>query len=116
MNQTTSATNAEIRKVRPYRIRDIRRREMRVMLSVIRVSAWPSCSAMTAIGTPFIASVDPCVWREDMEGILLSERWGLSVHACCEHNERNGVTYDCFEARHRQRERIRPIAAALRTA
>jgi hypothetical protein len=25
------------------------------------VSAWPSCSAMTPIGTPRMASVEPCV-------------------------------------------------------
>jgi hypothetical protein len=36
---------------------------VRIAFSVILVSAWPNCSAMTAIGMPRVASVEPCVWR-----------------------------------------------------
>jgi hypothetical protein len=48
-----------------------------VCKNVIRVSAWPSCSEMTPIGTPFMASAEPCVWRStwnEISGLVFARR------------------------------------------
>jgi|SRR6516165_9079461 len=42
-------------KRRAYRVGDIARRQVAVMLLDLRVSAWPNCAAITASGTPRIA-------------------------------------------------------------
>jgi len=56
-------------------VRDIGRRQVGIVLFGHAVSAWPSCSAITPIGTPRMASVEPCVWRntwKDTAGLILA--------------------------------------------
>jgi hypothetical protein len=53
------ACNTKRREMSADRVGDIAGRKVRVVLLRHRVSAWPSCSAITPIGTPRMASIEP---------------------------------------------------------
>ena len=63
--------------MRADRVGDVGRRKVRVVLLRHPRSAWPSCSAMTPIGTPFMARAEPCVWRStwnEISGLIFARR------------------------------------------
>jgi hypothetical protein len=58
-NRDAVACNTKRREMSADRVGDLAGRKVRVVLLRHRVSAWPSCSAITLIGTPRMASVEP---------------------------------------------------------